>query len=71
MFHAETKKLYQLKIPADMIIEGEYTNLTVYDPSSRIVHAKRCKDSDPRLCGDLEVIADAGYYKIEEVIAKP
>ena len=71
MFHAETKKLYKLKIPADMIIEGEYINLAVYDPSSRIVHAERYKDSDPRLEEDFVFIADAGYYKIEEVIAKP
>jgi hypothetical protein len=70
MFHAETKKLYKLKIPADMIIEGEFIDLTVYDPSSRIVHAERCKDTAPHET-ELEVIADAGYYKIEEVIAKP
>jgi hypothetical protein len=69
MFHVETKKLYKLKIPADMIIDGEFIYLTVYDPSSRIVHAERCKDTAP-LETELEVIADAGYYKIEEVIAK-
>jgi len=71
LFHMETKKIYKVKIPSNIIFENEFIDLTVYDPSSRIVYAKRCKDSDPRLCEDLEVIADAGYYKIEEVIAKP
>lgn len=68
---SKTKKLYKLKIPASIIFENEYIYLKIYDPSSRIVQVERCKDADSSIDIDVEVIADVGYYKIEEIVENP
>lgn len=65
IYDANTRKVYQLKIPSELFLESEYALLLEYDSVHSIVEVKAIKKVEYSRDEDVEITGNHGKYKIE------
>jgi hypothetical protein len=66
IYDAETKSVYRLRLPLELMFESDYASLDEYDSVNSIVEVKSIKrDEEYGRDLDSEVTGKHGYYRIE------
>ena len=65
IYDANTKKVYQLQLPSELVFDSEYAALFDYDSVHSIVEIKTLKKHEYGRDEEMEITGNHGYYTIE------
>lgn len=65
IYDANTRKVYQLQLPSELVSDSEYALLFEYDSVHSIVEVKTIKKVEYSRDEEMEITGNYGHYKIE------